>query len=490
MSRLSQIYAMNKMAGLITEGVVEKAAIDFLSKQIRTSRFEGKVFVAGGYVRDELLGLDPKDIDLVVELPDGGIEFANWLTKKLGIYKKGSNPVVYPRFGTAKFQLRGVSHSGQDLSDLEIEVVMTRKEQYSDSKGRKPDVSPGTLKDDVERRDFTVNSLLKDLSTGEIIDLTGMGKEDLKKGVVRTPMNPDVIFHEDPLRMLRAIRFAIKYNWDLPMFMIRALKKNAPKLQKISAERIRDELNKMLVTKNPDKAIRLLQITGLNKYVAPELDILRGMGQNKYHDKDVMKHTLAVLKLVPPKLETRLAALFHDIGKGTTREVIDNEVHFYRHEDVGADMAREIMKRLKYPNEVIDKVVASVSAHMKTKQAGDSANISDKALRKFARSLGDHLEDTLDLIDADNKAHHPDYNMPNQVANIRKKLKTLKAIEPSAGSKFPVDGKDIMRYLGIGAGPWIGKLLALVQDAWDENPNLTKDDALTIVKIGHKELNK
>lgn len=480
---------MNKMAGLIVEGVVEKAAEDFLSKEIRGSKFHGKVHIAGGYVRDELMGLDPKDIDLVVELPNGGIEFAKWITKKHGIYKDGSNPVIYPRFGTAKFQLRGIKHNGVDLSELEIEVVMTRKEKYTDAQGRKPDVSPGTLKDDVERRDFTVNSMLKDLTTGEIIDLTGMGRNDLKAGVVRTPLDPDVIFHEDPLRMLRAVRFAVKYQWDLPMFMIRSMKKNKDKLKNISQERVRDELNKMLVTKNPDKAIRLLQITGLNKYVAPELDILRGMSQNRYHSKDVMGHTLEVLKNVSPRIETRLAALFHDVGKGVTRSVIDNEVHFYQHEDIGAEMTREILKRLKYPNEIIEKVVAAITNHMKTKQAGDEAKMSDKALRAFSRRLGDHLEDTLDLIHADNVSHHPNYNMPNQVSIIRQRLKILKALE-KASPKLPINGKDIMNTLGISAGPIVGKLLALVQDAWDENPRLTKDEAIKLVRIGYREMSR
>jgi putative nucleotidyltransferase with HDIG domain len=473
----------------INEGAVEKAAVDFLSKTIKSSRFRGKVYIAGGYVRDELLGFDPKDIDLVVELPNGGIDFANWITKKTGTFKKGSNPVVFPKFGTAKFQLHGVKHKGHDLSSIEIEVVMTRKEKYHDDQGRKPDVSPGTLKDDVERRDFTVNSMLKDLTTGEIVDLTGMGKRDLKAGVIQTPLDPDVIFSEDPLRMLRAIRFTVKYNWKLPMFMIRSMKKNSSKLKNISAERIRSELDKILVTKHPDKGIRLLQITGLNKSVAPELDKLIGMSQNKYHDRDVMKHTLKVLRGTPAKLETRLAALFHDIGKGDTKTVVDNEIHFYKHEDVGAELTASIMKRLKYPNDVIDKVVVAVANHMRTKRSGDAGDISDKALRKLSRRLGDHLEDTLDLIHADNIAHHPDYNMPNQVANIRTKLKNLKAVE-KASPKLPVNGREIMKALGIKGGPWIGKLIALVQDAWDEDPSISKDQAIELVKVGYKELTK
>lgn len=309
---------MIRLKDLLLESAKERAALDFMTQMIKKSKWKGKVFLAGGAVRDELLGMDIKDLDLVVSVDQGGIKFAEWITKKLGIYKRGSNPVVYPKFGTAAFRLTGISHKGYDLSDIEVEAVMTRKEQYH-AGSRKPDVSAGTLKDDVERRDFTVNSLLKDLTTGEILDLTGMGKSDLKKGVVRTPLDPDVIFKEDPLRMLRAIRFAVKYSWDLPLFMIKALKRNSHMLKTISEERIMTELNKMMISKSPDKAIRLLQMTKLNKYVAGELDGLRGLEQNKFHKFDALKHTLEVLKNTPPELVTRLAALFHDIGKAKTK---------------------------------------------------------------------------------------------------------------------------------------------------------------------------
>jgi poly(A) polymerase len=312
--------------GLLTEGVKETMAVEFLSNEVKNSKWKGKVFIAGGAVRDELLGLDLKDIDLVVEFPDGGIEFANWLTRKLGIWSS-SNPVIYPRFGTAKFNLRGVKYKGVDLSDIDVECVMTRTEVY-DGKTRKPEVGYGTIAQDAERRDFTVNSLMKDLSSGEILDLTGMGKSDIQKGIVRSAIDPNIIFKEDPLRMLRAIRFAVKYNWTLPLYMIKALKANAHMLKNISAERIQDELNKMLVTKSPDTAVRLLQMTDLNKYVAPELDLLIGLQQNKYHKWDANKHTLEVLKGVPADLKTRLAALFHDIGKWETKTVVDNAVHF------------------------------------------------------------------------------------------------------------------------------------------------------------------
>lgn len=470
---------------ILKEGVREKLAVQLLSDLVKESPYKGKVFIAGGYVRDELMGLDPKDIDLVIEMPDGGIEFAKWVTKKLGIHN-ASNPVIYPRFGTAKFNLRGITYKGEDLSSIDIECVMTRQEKYNDS-SRKPEVSAGTLKQDVERRDFTTNSLLKDLTTGEVLDLTGMGKDDIKKGIIRTPLDPNIIFTEDPLRMLRAIRFTVKYNWKLPLFMIRAIKNNASKLKNISSERVQEELNKMLVTKHPDKAIRLMQMTGLSTQVSPDLDKLIGLKQNKYHKWDANKHTLLVLKNTPADLRTRLSALFHDIGKATTKSVVDNEVHFYEHEDVSADVAEDIMTKLKYPNDIIAAVTTAVKNHMRLKGSGKEGEIiSDKALRKLQVELGDHLESTLDLMHADNISHGTEFDMPKQIPGIRDRLKTVGVVKGKV--TLPITGNDVMAELKLKPGPMIGKLMKVVEDAYFTDPNLTRTDALKLVKAEYKRL--
>lgn len=460
---------------------MERAAVEFLTQQIKDSKYSGKVYLAGGYVRDELLGLDPHDVDLVVDMPNGGIEFANWLTGKLGI-KTSGNPIIFPKFGTAKFNLRGVTYKGIDLSTIDIEVVMPRTEKYTLG-SRKPEVGQGSLAQDVERRDFTVNSLLKDLTTGEIKDLTGMGKKDIEAGIIRTPLSPDVIFKDDPLRMLRAIRFTVKYNWTLPLFMIKGITRNAHMLKTISAERIRDELDKMLVTGSPDTAVRLLQITGLSKFIMPELDLLIGLQQNKYHIWDANKHTLEVLKRTPADLQTRLAALFHDIGKAETREIIDNEIHFYRHEDVGTDIARDIMKRLKYPNGVIDAVTASVANHMRLKQAGKEGEVvSDKSLRKLQADLGDHLERTLDLMHADNTAHAPEHSLELQIPGIRNRLKNLKNAPVSSKIPIPITGFDVMTHLNIRPGPLVRTMLDVVIDAWMGDPEITREEALNLIE--------
>jgi len=364
---------------------------------------------------------------------------------------------------------------------MDIEAVMPRKEQYT-AGSRKPTVTGGELKDDVERRDFTVNSLLKDLSSGEILDLTGLGKEDIKRGIIRTPLNPDKIFTDDPLRMLRAIRFAVKYNWKLPMFMLRGLKKNAAQLQNISQERIRDELNKMLVTGSPDTAIELLRITGLLKYVIPELIPAIKMLQNKHHKADVFQHTLDVLSKTEPILIQRLMALFHDIGKTVTKTVDPSTggVHFYGHEMAGEKMVEMIMNRLKYPKELIDAVKLGVRNHMRLKQAGaEGVQMKDKTLLKFRNEMGEQLENMLNVMHADNIAHSEASSMPNQISGIRNRLEKLKDIPTRP--KMPITGNDLQE-LGLKPGPIFKEIMNAVAEAWYENPGLTKIQALEIAR--------
>jgi len=463
----------------------QKIVLEFIKSKIKGTEYENHVFIAGGYVRDEILGKQSKDIDLLVDLPNGGIAFAEWICKKIGAYKEGANPVTYPRFGTAKFNLRKVTYKGIDLSNYDIEAVMSRAEKYGDT--RKPDVQFSTLQTDAERRDLTINSLLKNLSNDEIKDLTGKGILDLKNKIIRTPLDPHITFTDDPLRMLRLIRFAVKYDWNIPFYIIKSLKKNAEKINNISSERIQDELNKILLTDNPDKGIRLLQLTGLLKHISPELDATKNLGQNKYHKYDVLKHTAEVIKGVKPDIITRLSALLHDIGKVKSKEIIDGEIHFYQHEEISGELAKEILKRLKYPNEIIDAVVLAVTSHMRIKSAGDEANISDKALRKLKNDFGEHLERILDLMDSDNKSHAEKHIMPNQITTIRQRLKTLSEKDPKK-MILPVNGDDIMRLFKLKPGKDIGKILAYVKDQYLENPRITKFQMLKLIKYNYKDI--
>lgn len=313
--------------------------------------------------------------------------------------------------------------------------------------------------------------------------------KNLKTGIVRTSLDSDIIFKEDPLRMLRAIRFTVKYGWKLPLFMIKSIKKNADRLKIISKERINVELTKMLQSNKPDTAIRLLQMTGLSKHIFPELDKLIKLQQNKYHKYDAMKHTLEVLKKVPNDIKSRLSALFHDIGKYETQQIINNEIHFYRHEEIGSEITKEILTRLKYPNDIINSVVFAIQNHMRTKSFGNEAEkVSDKALRKLSTDLSGHLELTLNLINADNLSHADDYNLPNQVPNIKNKLEKLNA-KNTQKIILPVDGNDIIKLTGLKPGRHIGNILDLIKDKWYENPNITKKDAEQIIKNYMEENN-
>lgn len=471
---------MNKLIRrLIIEGITEVTAEKFLKDSIKGTKWEGKVYIAGGYVRDQIMGFDPKDIDIVVDAPNGGIEFSTWFTKKIGNFKEGSNPVVYPKFGTAKFTLAGVVSNGIDLSNIEIEAVMPRSEKYEPG-SRKPSVAMSTMKTDAERRDLTINSLYKNVSSGEVLDLTGTGKDDIQNKILRTPLDADQTFTDDPLRMMRVVRFYAKYGFDIPLPVIKALKRNAEKLNTISKERIKDELNKILVSNSPAKAFKLLKISGLLPFISSDLQNAVGMKQNAHHTKDVFGHTLDVVQNTKPELLNRLMALFHDIGKTVTRSVTPTGVHFYGHEDAGAQMVRKIMQDLKYPNELTDAVVVGVANHMKLKHGGDDAvNISDKTLRKFQSEVGDKLESLLDVIHADNIAHADESAMKNQIDIVRKRFDALKQSAEFSPKKMPINGHDVIK-LGVKAGPKVKEILAAVLDAFYENPDLTREEAIKI----------
>ena len=470
---------MVKLKDILNEGVKEQTAEDFVKQTIKGSEWENKIYAVGGYVRDQLRGVDAKDLDLVVDAPNGGIEFSKWFTKKIGNYKEEKNPVIYPKFGTSKFHLNGVTHNGISLDGFEIEAVMPRSEQYTVG-SRKPEVQQTTLKGDAERRDINFNALYKNISTGEIMDFTGKGIEDLEKGLIRTPIDPDKTFQDDALRQLRLIRFYAKYGYDIPLYIIRSMKKNAHRLKDISSERIQDELNKMLITTRPAQALKLLKITGLLDYIIPEFKVAYKMGQNAHHSQSVWGHTLSVVSKTQPVLLQRLMSLCHDIGKTVTRSVTPTGVHFYGHEKAGADIAEEVMRRLKYPVEMIDAVKKGVAAHMRLKHGGDDAiKLSDKTLRKFKIEMGEHLEDILNVIHADNLAHSEASSMPNQINNVRKRLDDLNVTVSKP--TLPINGNDLIQ-MGIKPGPIFSKILSVITDKWYGNPSLSRETALKLAK--------
>lgn len=423
-----------KLKSILQEAERDKAALEFLSDLVKRGPFKNKVFLAGGAPRDMQLGKDPKDLDVVVKGGiSAGIDFATWAAKEIGNYKEGSNPVIFPTYGTAKFTLQGVNYKGHDLSDIDVEAVAPRKEKYTPG-SRKPEVSGGELEDDVQRRDFTVNSLLHDLTTGETLDLTGMGKDDIKAGIVRTPLDPDVIFSDDPLRILRAVRFTAKYNWKLPMFMIRAIKKNAPQLVNISKERIHDETNKMLLTDYPFKAFRLLQILGLMKYVFPSL---QGV------DLDYMKS----MKAMKPDLILRLIAA---------------------HSNTAPAKVQGEMTNLRYSLDKIKLVVGTLKALPSFKEKAN--NLTDEYLRALAYTAPDIAPLLLDYA----TVYVP--NFPSEEIQNRYK----QAAEALRVNPLPISGDDLVA-LGMKPGPEFKTLLDKFKAMYVKNPPTPKEEYLKLL---------
>ncbi|MBC8385769.1 MAG: HD domain-containing protein [Candidatus Cloacimonetes bacterium] len=433
-----------------------------ISEAIIGTEFENKTYIVGGYVRDKIMGIQNQDMDIVVENKNGGEGLACLLYRK----NISTRPVIYENFGTASVM----------IDDHKIEFVMSRKESYRD-KDRKPEVQLGTLRDDIFRRDFTINSLVMNIISGEIKDLSGKGISDIKNRIIRSTSDPEVIFGEDPLRMLRAIRFSVKSGFEIESETEKGIRNNSPKLKHISWERRRDELIKMLKSDEPVWAINLLYDYDLMRNLIPEFEKLRNLQQGKCHNLDAFDHSLSVLELTEPNLELRLSALLHDIGKPEVVSEDESGIHFYKHDKVGSDIAGKILKRLKFSSSQIVKVKFLISNHMRLKSFGKNGElVSDKAIRKLIYQSGDNLEILLKLIHADNQVHAENYKMPNQIPEIRKRITKIRKV--SNTKKLPLNGKDIMDRFKIESGKKVGEFLSEASEIWFEHPDWEKERIL------------
>jgi len=441
--------------------------IKSIAKVITRTQFENNTFIVGGFVRDKIMGKTSSDLDIVVAFPNGGINLARFLHHK-GI---SSRPVIFERFGTAQTIIK----------EHKIEFVMTRKESY-EINNRKPDVKPGTIEEDIYRRDFTVNSLVMNVMNSEIRDISGKGIPDIKAKVIRATSNPESIFAEDPLRMLRAVRFAVQLGFSIEEKTLNGIVSNTQMLQHISRERIRDELIKILLSPAPAEGIKMMVDLGIMQYVIPEIMNLKDASQNKYHDKDVLGHTMQVLQNTPVDIVIRLSALLHDIAKSQTRTEDEKGIHFYRHEIAGAKLARKILDNLKFPKDTSGKAAKLIQNHMRLKSFGDTLeNFSDVAVRRLMLQLDSELELLLHLIHADNISHAEEYNLPKQVTNLKKRIASnLKKIN---GKKLPVTGRDIMLHFEMSEGQNVGKVLKQAHEIWLQHPQWNKTEILNKLEL-------
>jgi poly(A) polymerase len=419
---------------------------------LRDSARQGGIeaYLVGGFVRDRLLGNDGKDIDILVA-GDGAVELLAVLAKTF----EWAPPQVFERFGTA--QVRG--------DTFVVEAVAARAERY-DPASRKPEVTPGTLEEDVWRRDFTVNALLQTFD-GELIDLTGRGLDDLYAGILRTPLDAHDTFSEDPLRMYRAARFVAQLGFTLAGGVLDAIGEVAPRAGILSVERVAEELRRLLTAEHPRAGMEVLRRSGLMRVHLAELLEMVGVEQSGYHVFDVYDHTMVAVDHAPADLLTRVATLVHDIGKPRTHAVAADGRHtFHDHPEAGARIAEDMLRRLRFGNAEIDAVQALIRMHLRPIQY-DPATFGDAAVRRLMRDAGELRTQLLDVARADTRASaFPD---TAGIDDLEQRMARLDAeTGGGAGAQFdsPLDGNAIMAMAGgRRPGPWVGAAKRAVSDA-------------------------
>ena len=449
-----------------------KKLLKFIQDSIKGTHFEGKVYVVGGLIRDSLLGLPLKtaDVDICVEMKNGGILFATYMAMKHRCYIEGTNPVIFDNYGTAKFEL----YKEEDFKNIEIECVQTRKEQYH-KESRNPDVAYGTIEEDAKRRDLTINALYYNITTEKLHDYNN-SLDDLRNGVIRTPSDPDIVFGDDPLRQLRVIRFSTRFGWDIEKNTWLGIIKNAPRISVVSQERITDEISKILLCEKPSMGIRKLYYCGLLHRVMPDIYDMTYAYESKNPMVTTFDHTMEVLDYVQPYLENRLAALFHDVGRIVTEKRKDiNQDKF------SAEVAESDLRSMKFPNYIIKGVEKAILYHRYFNVYVDGVLPPDKKIRKFLNLVGDDISPTVDLMNANN-IHRTYDKKKRQVLDILNRIEELEDIDKATNVKLPINGADIMKEFKLKPSPLIGMLLEAVKEEYFENPNITKDEAFEIVE--------
>ncbi|HNV65835.1 MAG TPA: HD domain-containing protein [Bacteroidales bacterium] len=419
-----------------------------------------EAYVIGGFVRDHIMGrVNPeRDIDIVV-LGDGPA-MARAVAREIS---RDIKVTVFRTFGTATFRYR----------NSDIEFVGARKESYS-SDSRKPSVSPGTLEDDQKRRDFTINALAISLNRdnpGEVLDPFG-GIDDIRNGIIRTPLDPDATFSDDPLRMMRAVRFAAQLDFRIADETLTSIRSNAERIKIVSAERITTELNKIMTTAKPSAGFLLLEQTGLLELILPEIARLRGVEDKdgKGH-KDNFHHTLKVLDNLAEKssdLWLRWAALLHDVAKPVTKKFVQGTGWtFHGHEFIGAKMVPEIFKRLKLPlNDRMKYVQKLVGLHLRPVSLVQD-EVTDSAVRRLLFEAGEDIDDLMLLCEADITSGNRMKVLKHRenFALVRRKLKEIDEKDAIRTFQPPVDGEEIIATFNIPPGPMVGVIKSAIKEA-------------------------
>lgn len=434
------------------------------------------VYAVGGYVRDLLMGRAVTDIDFVTE--QSGIVLARKIAERINPEQKVS---VFKTYGTAMFR----------YGELDLEFVGARKESYSED-SRNPAVEQGSLEDDQKRRDFTINAMAISLNQenfGELIDPFN-GRQDLADKILRTPLEPRQTYSDDPLRMMRAIRFACVLDFQIEPHSLQAIKDEAERITIVSMERIMTEFNKIMLSAKPSKGLKILEETGLLSYILPELTALKGIDEVEGHThKDNFYHTLEVVDNISQntdKLWLRWAALLHDIGKAPTKKFEKGTGWtFHGHEYLGSKMLKTIFRRLRLPlGNDLKYVQKLVKMHARP-IALVTDNASDSALRRLVFDSGEDLEDLFTLCKADitTKNHAKQTKFKKNYEYVAQKIKEVEERDRVRNFQPPISGEEIMQLFGIKPGKEIGILKEKVKEAIlegeiENNPEQAKNFVL------------
>jgi len=425
----------------------------------------GKEFwMVGGAVRDFLLEEDTDDFDFTTN--------ANTEEILKILSEDGYRTTEVGReFGTIAVH----------IEDQTLHITTYRKDEY-DKDSRKPEViKVSNLHEDLLRRDFTINSIAYDPLKDSIED-PFRGIKDLSLGELKTPRDPALAFSEDPLRMLRACRFISRYEFSIDSKLFKAIEQESERLEIVSAERVRDELSKMLLGRKPSLGLRVFVESGLSNYVIPEINELKMEKDPDHQHKDIYEHTLVVIDTVSPELPLRLAALFHDIAKPRTKGIDGGKVHFRHHEVVGGKMTRKIMEKLRYDKALIKKVVRLVELHLRPHTF--KMGWTDSAVRRYIVDAAEEIQELNELVRSDvtTKNIKKREEIYGYLDNLQERIEEVSEKEEIKKMRPPISGDEVMKDLAIDPGPLVGKIMKALYEQRINEGLVSKEEALCLAR--------